>query len=44
MDDLWEDAYTCPVNVMGRTTKSAIYIMELTVMGWVPRDEQNELI
>ena len=36
MDDLWEDAYTCPVNIMNRTTESAIYVMELTVMGWVP--------
>ena len=36
MDDLWEDAYICLVNVMDCTTKSAIYIMELTVMGWVP--------
>ena len=31
MDDLWEDAYICPVNVMNRTTESAIYVMELTV-------------
>ena len=29
MDDLWEDAYTCPVNVMNRTTESAIYVMNL---------------
>ena len=29
MDDLWEDAYTCPVNVMNCTTESAIYVMEL---------------
>ena len=36
VNDLWEDAYTCPVNVMNCTTKSAIYVMELTVMGWVP--------
>ena len=36
MDDLWEDAYTCPVNVMNCTTRSAIYVMELRVMGWVP--------
>nr|WP_287558873.1 hypothetical protein [Roseburia sp.] len=33
MDGLREDAYTCPINVMNRTTKSAIYVMELTVMG-----------
>ena len=36
MDDLWEDAYTCPVNVMNCTTESVIYVMELTVMGWMP--------
>ena len=29
MDDLWEDAYTCPVNAMNRTTESATYVMEL---------------
>ena len=29
MDNLWEDAYICPINVMNRTTKSAIYVMEL---------------
>ena len=23
VNDLWEDAYTCPVNVMNRTTESA---------------------
>ena len=28
-NDLWEDAYTCPVNVMNRTTESAIYVMNL---------------
>ena len=27
MDDLWEDAYTCPINAMNRTTQSAIYVM-----------------
>ena len=32
-NDLREDAYTCPINVMDCTTKSAIYVMELTVMG-----------
>ena len=32
-NDLREDAYTCPVNVINRTTKSAIYVMELTAMG-----------
>ena len=30
---LWEDAYTCPIYAMKRTTGSAIYVMELTVMG-----------
>ena len=32
-NDLREDAYTCPINIMNRTTKSAIYVMELPVMG-----------
>ena len=32
-NDLREDAYTCPINVINRTTKSAIYVMELTAMG-----------
>ena len=36
VNDLWEDAYTYQVNIMNRTTESAIYVMELTVMGWVP--------
>ena len=36
MDDLWEDAYICPIYTVNRTTKSAIYVMELPVMGWVP--------
>ena len=26
---LWEDAYTCPINAVNCTTKSAIYVMEL---------------
>ena len=30
-NDLREDAYTCPINVMNSTTKSVIYVMELTV-------------
>ena len=30
VNDLWEDAYICPINIMNRTTKSAIYVMELT--------------
>ena len=30
MDDLWEDAYTCPIYAVNRTTESAIYVMELT--------------
>ena len=29
MGDLWENAYTCPVNDMNCTTRSAIYVMEL---------------
>ena len=32
MDNLWEDAYICPVNVMNRTTESAIYVMELWLL------------
>ena len=28
-NDLREDAYICPINIMNRTTKSAIYVMEL---------------
>ena len=33
MDDLWEDAYICPINVMDCTTESAIYVMELAGYG-----------
>ena len=44
VNDLWEDAYTCPINVMNRTTKSAIYVMELTVRGWMPMREWQKLI
>ena len=33
VNDLWKDAYTCPIYAMNRTTESAIYVMELTVMG-----------
>ena len=29
VNDLWEDAYICPINIMNRTTKSAIYVREL---------------
>ena len=36
MSDLWENAYTCPIYAVACTTKSAIYVMELTVMGGVP--------
>ena len=32
-NDLREDAYTCPINVMNSTTKSAIYVMELAGYG-----------
>ena len=32
-NDLLEDAYTCPINVMNRTTESAIYVMELAGYG-----------
>ena len=35
VNDLWEDAYICPIYAMNRTTESAIYIMELPVIGWV---------
>ena len=31
MSDLWENAYTCPIYAVNCTTKSAIYVMELTV-------------
>ena len=34
MDDLREDAYTCPIYAVNRTTESAIYVMEL----WVYND------
>ena len=33
VNDLREDAYVCPINTVNRTTKSVIYVMELTVMG-----------
>ena len=36
MNDLWKGAYTCPIYAMNRTAESAIYVMELTVMGWLP--------
>ena len=29
VNDLWEDAYICLVNVMDCTTESVIYVMEL---------------
>ena len=29
-NDLWKDAYTCPIYAMNCTTKSAIYVMELS--------------
>ena len=32
-NDLREDAYTCPIYAVNRTTESALYVMELTVMG-----------
>ena len=32
-NDLRENAYTCLINVMDCTTESAIYVMELTVVG-----------
>ena len=35
VNDLWEDAYICPIYTVNCTTGSAIYVMELTVMGWV---------
>ena len=33
VNDLCEDDYICPVNVMKSTTKSAICTMKLTVVG-----------
>ena len=33
MDNLREVAYTCPINAVNCTTKSAIYVVELTVRG-----------
>ena len=33
VNDLWEDAYICPINVMDCTTESAIYVMELAGYG-----------
>ena len=36
IDDLWEDAYICPIYAMNCTTESANCVMELTVMGGVP--------
>ena len=33
MDDLWEDAYICPIYAMNRTTESAINVMELAGYG-----------
>ena len=44
VNDLREDAYTCPINVMDCTTESAIYVMELTVRGWMPMREWQKLI
>ena len=32
-NDLREDAYTCPIYAVNRTTESAIHVMELGVMG-----------
>ena len=32
-NDLWEDAYICPIYAVDCTTESAIYVMELTVRG-----------
>ena len=43
MDDLREDAYTCPIYAVNRTTESAIYVMELTVRGWTPMREWQKL-
>jgi len=33
VNDLREDAYTCPIYTMNCTTESAFYLMKLTVMG-----------
>ena len=37
VNDLWEDAYTCPIYAMKRTTGSAIYVMEL----WLQNGESK---
>ena len=29
---LWEDAYTCPINAVNCTTKSAIYVVKLRLL------------
>ena len=29
---LWEDPYTCPINAVNCTTKSAIYVVELRLL------------
>ena len=39
MDNLREVAYTCLINAVNCTTKSAIYVVELTVRGGVPIKE-----
>ena len=44
VNDLREDTYICPINVMDCTTESAIYVMELTVRGWMPMREWQKLI
>ena len=41
---LWEDAYTCPIYAVNRTTESAIHVMELAVMGWTPMKEWQKSI
>ena len=33
MNDLWENAYTCPIYAVACTTESAIYVMELAGYG-----------
>ncbi|RGQ47967.1 hypothetical protein DWY96_10450 [Roseburia inulinivorans] len=40
---LWEDAYTCPINAVNCTTKSAIYVVELRLLdeSYKERRRQN---
>ena len=44
VNDLWEDTYTCLIYAVNRTTESAIYVKELTVMEWTPMREWQKSI